>query len=108
MVCTCKACKLHEKLRESAPLEYGVRRASHSCPRDYTDSTPSMECVGAKRIFNKSMERNGLRYTEFYGDGDSKSFSQGKMATTCDSITGRPFSTSHIVGFTHQKEVNHV
>ena len=29
------------------------------------------------------------------------------MATTYDSITGRPFSTSHIFGFTHQKKVNH-
>ena len=78
MVRTCKACKLHEKLKESAPLEYDMWKASHRCPMDYTGSAPSMECVGAKRIFQRSLERNGLRYTEFYGDGDSKSYSTVK------------------------------
>ena len=30
-----------------------------------------MEPVGAKRIWERSEEKNNLRYTEFYGDGES-------------------------------------
>ena len=29
-----------------------------------------------KRIFERSEEKNKLRYTEYYGDGDSKGFTQ--------------------------------
>ena len=34
-----------------------------------------MEPVGAKRILERSLQKNKLRYTSSYGDGDSKSFS---------------------------------
>ena len=37
-----------------------------------------MEPVGAQRMWNWSVEKNKLRYTEFYGDGDSKSFNTVK------------------------------
>ena len=33
-----------------------------------------MEKVGAVAIFERSVEKHGLFYTKFYGDGDSKSF----------------------------------
>ena len=32
------------------------------------------EQEGAKRMFGRSEENRGLKYTHFYGDGDSKSF----------------------------------
>ena len=37
-----------------------------------------MEPEGAVRIFNSSVDNNKLRYTEFYGDGDSKSYAAVK------------------------------
>ena len=37
-----------------------------------------MEPEGAERIFQRSVKLHNLRYTEFYGDGDSKSFSRVK------------------------------
>ena len=36
---------------------------------------PAMEAEGTVNIFKRSMEKKGLRYVNFYGDGDSKSFS---------------------------------
>jgi len=38
-----------------------------------------MEVAGAKRIFNRSIEKHGLRYTRYLGDGDSKSFTSIKL-----------------------------
>ena len=34
-----------------------------------------MEPVGAKRILERSLQKNKLRYTSSYDDGNSKSFS---------------------------------
>ena len=34
-----------------------------------------MESVVTKRIFDHSTSKNNLRYVDFLGDGDSKSFS---------------------------------
>ena len=34
-----------------------------------------METVGAANIFEQSVQKHGFYYTSFYGDGDSKSFS---------------------------------
>ena len=42
--------------------------------KSYTRTASNMEAEGAKRIFGRSIRKNKLRYTEFYGDGDSKSF----------------------------------
>ena len=39
-------------------------------------SAPKMEVTGSQRIFSRSIETNKLRYTEYYGDGDSKSFNE--------------------------------
>ena len=41
---------------------------------------------GADRIFRRSVEKHNLRYTEFYGDGDSKSFTRVKGVYEDDGI----------------------
>ena len=41
---------------------------------------------GADRIFQRSVEKHNLRYTEFYGDGDSKSFTRVKGVYEDDGI----------------------
>ena len=35
-----------------------------------------METVGVKKIFSRSQERYKLQCTEYFGDGDSKGFSE--------------------------------
>ena len=42
--------------------------------KSYTRTASNMEPEAAKRICKRSIRKNKLRYTEFYGDGDSKSF----------------------------------
>ena len=71
----CKACCLKEPLKHSDPVSYANWRNSHICSFNYKGSAPGMEPEGAKCIFERSIEKNKLRYTEYLGDGDSKSYS---------------------------------
>ena len=41
---------------------------------NYFGTAPAMEVEGAKRIFGHSIEKRNLRYTEYYGGGDSKAY----------------------------------
>ena len=45
-----------------------------------------MEPVGAKRICEGSLQKNKVRYTSFYSDGDSKSFSTIKNTYPCITV----------------------
>ena len=71
----CKTCKKHED--DSDATEHELWKANHQpkCKANYTGSSPAMEPEGARRIFNHSVSTHNLQYTEFYGHGDSKSFS---------------------------------
>jgi hypothetical protein len=74
----CKECKYYEKLDKNSK-EYREWKAKHTkCNANYRGSAPAMEPEGALRMFERSVEENNLRYTDFYGDGDSKSFSEVK------------------------------
>ncbi|GFY24985.1 uncharacterized protein TNCV_2691761 [Trichonephila clavipes] len=46
-----------------------------------------MEPVGAYRIFERSEDHRMLRYTDYYGDGDSKAFDAVKDIYGKDSVT---------------------
>jgi len=65
---------LKEPLRKSDPDAFAQWRASHICKHNYQGSAGGMECVGAKRVFDRSIENYNIRYVNFLGDGDSKSF----------------------------------
>lgn len=67
---------IHEHLDKTS-LEYQTWKADHTkCKANFQGSAPAMEPEGADRIFRRSVERHNLRYTEFYGDGDSKSYKE--------------------------------
>ena len=70
----CKICIQNETLKESDMAKYEQVKAGHVCRVNFQGSAPSMGSEGAKRVFQWSIEKNGLRYTEFFGDGDSKGF----------------------------------
>ena len=42
-----------------------------------------MEVIGAKTMFQRSIEKNRLRYTEYFGDGDSKGDAEVKDMYEC-------------------------
>ena len=75
---TCKQCQLHSHLDKEG-TEYQTWKANHTqCSANFRGSAPAMEPEGALRMFKRSEMLHKLRYTELYGDGDSKSYSQVK------------------------------
>ena len=60
----CKACSLEESIKTTNPREYNDWKDMHTdCPISYRGSAPGMECVGDKRMFHRSLDKYGLRYT---------------------------------------------
>ena len=74
----CKVCKLAENFRLSDPAKYDQWKAEHTCPKNHSGSAGAMEVRGAKIMFERSIEKNGLRYTKYFGDGDSKGHTEVK------------------------------
>ncbi|GBN55278.1 hypothetical protein AVEN_112467-1 [Araneus ventricosus] len=69
----CKMCEMNIK-------------CDHECS-NYKGSSGNMESVGAFRIFERSVMKQELQYTEYYGDGDSKAFSKVKDIYGEDTVT---------------------
>ena len=63
----CKGCKLAENFRVSDPAKYDQWKAEHNCPTNHGGSVRVMEAIGAKTMFQRSIEKNRLRYTEYLG-----------------------------------------
>ena len=54
---------------------YDQWKSNHICKFDCKGTAGNMGPVRAKRIWERLEEKNKfIRYTQFYGDGDSKSF----------------------------------
>lgn len=74
----CMSCRMYRKKDKNSP-SYQTWKTNHKCAINYEGSSPNMEPVGAGRLFLRSIQLRGLTYSEYLGDGDSKSFK-----TVCD------------------------
>jgi len=74
----CHTCQRHEQHQDNN--EERVWQAEHArkCTANFTGSAPAMETVGVTRIFKRSEEKHKIRYTEYFGDGDSKGYAEVK------------------------------
>ena len=70
----CKSRTMHTYLKETNVEECEKWKLKHNCSLNYQGSSPNMESSGAVSIFSPSSKERGLRYLNYYGDGDSKSF----------------------------------
>jgi hypothetical protein len=75
---SCKGCTRMQKVAKSDPKRYELWKVSHKCNLNYHGSSPAMETSGTKKIFERSVEKHSLYYTDFYGDGDSKAYAAVK------------------------------
>ena len=74
----CFGCKAVEAYMLSDPDRYNEWKENHACLKNHSGSAGAMEITGSTRIFKRCMEKNSLCYSEYYGDGDSKSFTKVK------------------------------
>ena len=70
----CKACQFWTSKIGSE--EYNQWKENHVCSNNHDGSAGKMEMEGVVEMFKRSVEKNGLRYTTYLGDGDTKSFAQ--------------------------------
>ncbi len=75
----CRECSLHEQDNKKE-LAYEVWKTEHmpKCKANFSGSSGAMEPKGIENIFGRSAQSRNLLYTEFYCDGDSKSFDRIK------------------------------
>ena len=71
MSCYCQVCLTAVNFKDIDPSKYTSIIDDHDCTATHNGTAPAMETAGIQTIFNRSIEKQ-LRYTEFYGDGDSK------------------------------------
>ena len=70
----CKGCTLWEDKKDKTPEEYNKWKLTHKCRLNHTGSAGSMESIGSVRVFDRSVEKRNLKYSEYLGDGDSSAF----------------------------------
>ncbi|KAK6967885.1 hypothetical protein BgiMline_027735 [Biomphalaria glabrata] len=76
----CDACtKARKRLSAENFLEW--RKDHKNCQRNHEGPSGQMEPSGMLAIFNRSAIHNGLKYVNYLGDGDSKSFKTVAEAT---------------------------
>ena len=94
----CYECRHWKNIPESDPKrDNWSQKHVQICPMNYSGSAPGMEAVGACRIWQRSEEKNKLRYTTFLGDGDSKSFS------SVSQVSSYPVSKIDCVGHVQKR-----
>ncbi|GFW11687.1 uncharacterized protein TNCV_43221 [Trichonephila clavipes] len=81
----CPTCRKISKMPRS--IESETFAADHVCHSNFQGSALKMEAVGATRIFQRSIVKQGLKYAHYYGDGDSKGFISVKDTYGKDSVT---------------------
>ena len=84
-----------QSFRKTNPNHFEIWRASHKCSLNYQGSAPNMEKIGAVKIFERSIEKYSLRYTDFYGDGDRQSFSAVEKVYGDDKLVSKKECIGH-------------
>ena len=93
----CQGCVTINAHKVLHPERYELLKADHidTCSISHKGSAPAMEVAGAATIFGRSMEKHNLRYTQFYGAGDSKSYEKVKNLYT-DVVVEKLECVGHI------------
>ncbi|GFV53858.1 uncharacterized protein TNCV_4209091 [Trichonephila clavipes] len=72
----CKGCDSYKGVKFGIKYNKWQRARAHkiSCRKNYSGSAGKMEVDGMLRIFNRSEKLQNLKYSNYIGDGDTKTF----------------------------------
>lgn len=78
----CQVCVVVAAQLDSSSPDFALWQSGHKesgeCNRNYTGSSGAMETKAAELLWNRSIEKNQMRYTTILSDGDAKTFSHLK------------------------------
>lgn len=70
----CHACALHKSTLDDAEFEEWYEDHKKSCSSNHDGSAGKMEVDSIVEMFLRSVEKFGVKYTNYIGDGDSKTY----------------------------------
>ncbi|GFX62726.1 uncharacterized protein TNCV_3007631 [Trichonephila clavipes] len=70
----CKGCDSYKGVKFGIKYNKWQRAHKISCRKNYSGSAGKMEVDGMLRIFNRSEKFHNLKYSNYIGDGDTKTF----------------------------------
>ena len=70
----CKICQQRKGPKKGTEYEMWLQQHKPQYTVNHIGSAGSMECEGMKEIFKRSMNTRKLRYIEYIGDSDAKTF----------------------------------
>lgn len=70
----CRTCKKWKGPKKGTQYEDWMKKHAPLCTANHQGSAASMECCGLQDIFNRSERKYDVKYVEYIGDGDTKSF----------------------------------
>ncbi|GFV24981.1 uncharacterized protein TNCV_884471 [Trichonephila clavipes] len=70
----CKGCESYKGVKFGIKYNKWQRAHKISCRKNYSGSAGKMEVDGMLRIFNRSEKLHNLKYSNYIGDGDTKTF----------------------------------
>ena len=68
----CQYCVNIEVYKKDDIVLYDKHKHDHICSINHHGSAPKMEQEGVESVFDRSINKNKIRYTEYYGDRDTK------------------------------------
>lgn len=71
---SCKGCEAYKGPYSGADFQKWNDNHAPLCLKNHSGSSGKMECDGMVTIFQRSQSERGVRYTNYIGDGDSKTF----------------------------------
>lgn len=72
---SCKTCDLWKDKHSGNALEEWKAKHSPNCLKNHAGSSCKMEVDGMIKIFHRSQTERGVKYINYIGDGDTKTFS---------------------------------
>ena len=82
----CGACNYWEHKKKAEPEKYDNFMTTHECSINHVGSAGSVETSSLKECFMTSVETKKLRYTNYIGEGDSKSYNDIFQADPYEGI----------------------
>lgn len=70
----CQACQLWSRKKDSDPEAYEAWFSEHNCDANHLGSAAKMEVDSVKEMFGRSLDKYGVKYTRYIGDGDSATY----------------------------------